>query len=280
MPNAAGVTSTSAALSLALTPQAGANVPAALAAKITGAALTAPIATGALAVAINFMSTAKMMTTASVVVALSAIGFSLAQRTRLQAVEQDRALLTQRLAQAEQRLQQFGSSTPAIPAVVSASLAPSASTDALPAPAASAAPAPGATLEEVQAALANVVTAGSRVLSLNAAHIAGLRAWADRDPSGLIQWISTLPDPKRREHALEAVIYVEMERHPEFAFLVTHAIEDDRPRRNRRHTIVRSWVERDIDAAAHAIATTDMTDAERKSLNTLVSVEKTRRQQR
>lgn len=99
-------------------------------------------------------------------------------------------------------------------------------------------------------------------VSLAPEHVANIRAWVERDPTGLIQWIGTLP-AKQQEHTIEAVIAVETEPNPEFAFLIAGGIERELPRGNRRNKILQSWAPRDPAAAARAVAELPESERER-----------------
>lgn len=106
-----GVTSTTAALAIALEAQAAATVPTGLAAFVTGAALAVAPASGVGSALVAFMTTTKFMAAAAGAVALLAIGTAIYQTHRANGLEavtveaqRDAAELRSRLGQLETRL--------------------------------------------------------------------------------------------------------------------------------------------------------------------------------
>ena len=112
-----GVTSTSAALAVALANQAGVAAPVGLAASVTGAALASAASVGGGTIValklLNFMSTTKIVSGMAAVVALLAVGSAVYQSnlaresaTALTSVSTERDTLRSRLASMEKRVQQ------------------------------------------------------------------------------------------------------------------------------------------------------------------------------
>jgi RNA polymerase sigma factor (sigma-70 family) len=285
-----GITSTSAILGLALAHQTTAAAPAGLAAVVTGTALSIATATGGTAGAIGFMSTAKLLTTGATLVTLSAIGFGVLQQQRSRAaieeaatLRQERALLVEQLARAEQRAKQSESqnlaSTQKLPDAPAAPLKTSSTTTPAATISSPAEPAMTAlALEATKQVLAVVNNAGGQAMNaLDREHLARVRAWVEQDPSDLIRWIATLPSGRQREHTTEAVIAIATETNPEFAFLLTGGIARDLPRMNRRSEVIRAWAPRDTAAATRAVTTADLSAIERDRLLSIIATARPKR---
>jgi RNA polymerase sigma factor (sigma-70 family) len=154
-----GVTSTSAALALALANQVSVAAPAGLAASVTGAALASAAGLGSSAVVavkiFNLMSTTKIVSGVAGVVALLAIGSAVYQSNKrrsaaatVTAVGAERDALRAQLGTAEKRAQQSGDELVAAQKEISTLRAAAAAKPAEP-PAASRAPSQGALMDYV-----------------------------------------------------------------------------------------------------------------------------------
>jgi RNA polymerase sigma factor (sigma-70 family) len=269
-----GITSTSAALGLALTHQATAAVPAGLAVNVTGAALTASALSGVLATGvISFMSMTKITVIGATLVAISAIGLGLAQRARTKTASSE--VTTSRHEQ-DVPAAQFAHVDEPIKKMDAPVAAPqetaSVASSSVHAAVRAESVLPAQTLEATKAALATVNMAGGwKSMSLDSQHVANVRAWMDRDAANLAQWIATLPPGKQREHTTEAVIAIATETDPELAFLFTGGIDRETPRMNRRFEVVRAWAARDPAAATRVIAAADLPERERERLLSAIS---------
>jgi RNA polymerase sigma factor (sigma-70 family) len=272
-----GVTSTSAALGLALAHQATAAAPAGLAASVTGMALAASAATGTFVAGIvGFMSMTKITAVGATILALAAIGFGIAQRLRSQSVAEEMAILRQerdalaaQLVRAQQRIKrpEASATAPAEQPKAPRAAVPAAMTIVVTEPAV-----PPLALEATKEALATISMAGGRgTMNLDRQHVANTLAWLERDPEGLVQWIATVPAGKQREHTTEAVIAIATETNPDFAFLLASGIAREGPRMSRRSEVIRAWAPRDPDAAARAIAAADLPERDRERLLAVIS---------
>lgn len=272
-----GVTSTGAALGLALANHAGVAAPSGLVGVVTGAALakSAAVGVGGTGV-IGFMSTTKFVAGLAMI---GAIGAGLFQYTRGRATnaaltplraeyETLRAQTTRaeaRAATAEARRQalevaRVRAEVPAAPAPTASRPGSGATPRLVTAiePAQKAAVSLPPTLDATKAILAQIQSRIGEV-KLEEAHIANIRAWVKQDPEGVVRWVAELPvSSRQREHTLEAVIAVETETNPELAFMLANSIAREMPRSNRMHEVLRQWAERDSAAAAQAVAQADL----------------------
>ena len=271
-----GITSTSAALGLALANHASGVAPAGLMASVTGAALGA-VNAGTVAVgAIGFMSTAKIVTGIAAVVTVAAIGIGVAQYAQRRATDQalaalkmEKEVLAARMARAEEHAKdaearaQLAKEEGTPSKETSEGVKPVSQISIAAQPAA--VPAQSWTLDTTKQTLASVVSRVGKV-NLDDADVANIRAWVKQDPEGLVRWIAALPTPRQREHATEAVISLEKETDPELAFILANSIEDERPRGNRLSDVIKVWAPRDPDAAERAIAKADLPENVRQRL--------------
>jgi hypothetical protein len=189
-------------------------------------------------------------------------------------LRQEREVLAAQLARAEQRAKTSEFLSASTPERRPEALYPprEASTSAPAALSANPVAPTKSRIEATKVALASVSNAGGMALStLEAEHVANVRAWVQQDPSDLVKWIAKMPPGRQREHTTEAVIAIATETDPEFAFLLASGIDRELPRMNRRSEVIRAWALRDSAAATRAVAATELSDRERDRLISLIA---------
>lgn len=289
-----GVSSTTAALAVALANQPAVALPAGLAASVTGAALAGVASAGSAVAAmslLNFMSTTKFVAGTASLVALLAVGTAIyearvarataeiaaalrveneAIRTRVSAMEMSVRQMEEGLAaaqreKAESRAEAAQTDRPS-PRVAQAEQSPTASADN------------PAALESAKGMLAHIGNLGHNPkvqdVGVDAATVAIVRSWLKQDPKAAIQWLGSVPaEGNQQLHTIEAFVAIEAEADPEIAFMLVNSIGSETSRMNRFTDVLRAWARVDPAAAANAVPTADVSEENRAHLREFVERE-------
>lgn len=262
-----GVTSTSAALGLALAGHVAVGAPAGLATTITtGALASAAAAAGASGPLVGIfavMTTTTKITIASLVLAAAIPAYVYWRPAALQTTAAEAVKKHPVAAQP---------SSPAPAAVATAAPRPAPpATDPAPVPRP-----PGAGVTATSSALPSLETAKQQlarvgsirdVNDLDPATVATMRAWVAREPQESIRWLTTVSaENRQREHTTEALVAILADSDPEAAFLLAGSISREVPRANRMSEVLRRWAPRDPAAARAAVQAAELSEDRRQRL--------------